>query len=133
MSLSAHRVPTGQSTGKSSLVRLSGAGGTEGTDGPELMVVFQHVSHSGRRAGANRAGPALHESRPISVVELDLNEPGRGEVMVRIEAAGVCHSDPSVVDGNRVRPVPMLRLPVAHGLPKQVGQNRFAHLSRSVL
>ncbi|MBX9978367.1 MAG: alcohol dehydrogenase catalytic domain-containing protein, partial [Mycobacterium gordonae] len=26
----------------------------------------------------------------------------------RVEAAGVCHSDLSVVDGNRVRPVPML-------------------------
>jgi len=29
-------------------------------------------------------------------------------LLVRIEAAGVCHSDLSVVDGNRVRPVPML-------------------------
>ncbi len=27
---------------------------------------------------------------------------------MQIEAAGVCHSDLSVVDGNRVRPVPML-------------------------
>ncbi|GJJ22574.1 alcohol dehydrogenase [Mycolicibacterium mageritense] len=40
--------------------------------------------------------------------ELDLAEPGPGELLVRIEAAGLCHSDLSVVDGNRVRPVPML-------------------------
>jgi alcohol dehydrogenase len=88
-----------------------------------------------RSAVLERIGPArpYTESGPISVVELDLNEPGRGEVMVRIEAAGMCHSDLSVVDCNRVRPVPMLRLPVAHGLPKQVRQNRFAHLSRGVL
>lgn len=48
------------------------------------------------------------ESRPLSVGELDLAEPGPGELLVRIEAAGLCHSDLSVVDGNRVRPVPML-------------------------
>ncbi|GGH49314.1 alcohol dehydrogenase catalytic domain-containing protein [Microbacterium album] len=47
-------------------------------------------------------------SRPISVGELELGEPGPTEVLVRIEAAGLCHSDLSVVDGNRVRPVPML-------------------------
>lgn len=48
------------------------------------------------------------ESVPITIGELDLAEPGPGELLVRIEAAGLCHSDLSVVDGNRVRPVPML-------------------------
>ena len=47
-------------------------------------------------------------SRPFTVGPLDLDEPGPGELLVRIEAAGVCHSDLSVVDGNRVRPTPML-------------------------
>ncbi|MFE3292488.1 alcohol dehydrogenase catalytic domain-containing protein [Rhodococcus sp. NPDC059234] len=48
------------------------------------------------------------DSRPISVCDLELDPPGPGELLVRIEAAGLCHSDLSVVDGNRVRPVPML-------------------------
>ncbi|MFR9751806.1 alcohol dehydrogenase catalytic domain-containing protein [Nocardia sp. 004] len=48
------------------------------------------------------------ESMPITVCDLDLRDPGPGELLVRIEAAGLCHSDLSVVDGNRVRPVPML-------------------------
>lgn len=48
------------------------------------------------------------ESRPLTVSDLDLTAPGPGELLVRIEAAGLCHSDLSVVDGNRVRPVPML-------------------------
>ena len=48
------------------------------------------------------------DSRPLSISELDLAEPGDTELLVRIEAAGLCHSDLSVVDGNRVRPVPML-------------------------
>ena len=54
-----------------------------------------------------RPGPWA-QTRPLTVGELDLNEPGRGEVLVEMEAAGVCHSDLSVVDGNRARPVPML-------------------------
>jgi alcohol dehydrogenase len=44
----------------------------------------------------------------LTVDELDLEGPGPGEVLVEMEAAGVCHSDLSVVDGNRARPVPML-------------------------
>ncbi len=48
------------------------------------------------------------ESRPLRVTTLELDDPGPTEVLVAIEAAGVCHSDLSVVDGNRVRPVPML-------------------------
>ncbi|AUN41851.1 alcohol dehydrogenase catalytic domain-containing protein [Tsukamurella tyrosinosolvens] len=48
------------------------------------------------------------QSRPITISELELDPPGPGEVLIRIEAAGLCHSDLSVVDGNRVRPVPML-------------------------
>lgn len=61
------------------------------------------------------------ESRPIRVVDLDLDPPGSGEVMIRIEAAGVCHSDLSVVDGNRVRPVPMLLGHEAAGIVEQIG------------
>lgn len=60
-------------------------------------------------------------SRPISVVELELGQPGNGEVLVRIEAAGICHSDLSVVDGNRVRPTPMLLGHEAAGIVEQVG------------
>jgi alcohol dehydrogenase len=47
-------------------------------------------------------------SLPLTISELELDDPESGELLVRIEAAGVCHSDLSVVDGNRARPVPML-------------------------
>jgi Zn-dependent alcohol dehydrogenase len=60
-------------------------------------------------------------SRPLVVEQLDLAPPGAGELLVRIEAAGVCHSDLSVVDGNRVRPVPMLLGHEAAGIVEQVG------------
>lgn len=61
------------------------------------------------------------DSRPISVGDLDLAPPGDGELLVRIEAAGLCHSDLSVVDGNRVRPTPMLLGHEAAGVVEQVG------------
>ncbi|MFC7450042.1 alcohol dehydrogenase catalytic domain-containing protein [Rhodococcus daqingensis] len=61
-------------------------------------------------------------SRPISISELELDGPGPGELLVRIEAAGLCHSDLSVVDGNRVRPVPMLLGHEAAGVIEQIGE-----------
>ncbi|QFR01671.1 alcohol dehydrogenase catalytic domain-containing protein [Streptomyces phaeolivaceus] len=60
-------------------------------------------------------------TRPLSVGELTLAPPGPTEVLVRMEAAGVCHSDLSVVDGNRVRPVPMLLGHEAAGRVLEVG------------
>lgn len=60
-------------------------------------------------------------SRPLSVTELELDDPGDGELLVRIEAAGLCHSDLSVVDGNRVRPVPMLLGHEAAGIIEKIG------------
>ena len=48
------------------------------------------------------------QSRPLRIEELDLAPPGRDEVLVKIRAAGLCHSDLSVIDGNRPRPVPMV-------------------------
>ncbi|WP_310778650.1 alcohol dehydrogenase catalytic domain-containing protein [Mycobacterium sp. Z3061] len=60
-------------------------------------------------------------SRPISIAALELADPGPGEVLVRVEAAGVCHSDLSVVDGNRVRPVPMLLGHEAAGVVEALG------------
>jgi alcohol dehydrogenase len=61
-------------------------------------------------------------SRPFTVGTLELDPPGAGELLVRIEAAGVCHSDLSVVDGNRVRPTPMLLGHEAAGIVEDVGE-----------
>src|SRR5271166_4030757 len=61
------------------------------------------------------------ESKPITVDELDRAPPGDGELLIRIEAAGLCHADLSVVDGNRVRPVPMLLGHEDAGVVERVG------------
>lgn len=60
-------------------------------------------------------------SRPLTLSRLELDPPQPGEVLVRIEAAGLCHSDLSVVDGSRARPVPMLMGHEASGVVEQLG------------
>jgi alcohol dehydrogenase len=62
------------------------------------------------------------ESRPLLVEELELDGPGEGEVLVRIGAAGLCHSDLSVVNGDRPRPVPMALGHEAAGEVAEVGR-----------
>lgn len=54
-----------------------------------------------------RPGPYA-DSRPLAIEEFDLAPPGPGEVLVRVRAAGLCHSDLSVIEGNRPRPLPMV-------------------------
>ncbi len=61
------------------------------------------------------------DSRPLTSSELELAGPGPEEVLVRIEAAGLCHSDLSVVDGARPRPVPMLLGHEAAGVVELAG------------
>lgn len=61
------------------------------------------------------------QSRPLTVCELELDPPGPGEVLVEIEAAGLCHSDLSVLNGDRPRPVPMLLGHEAAGRVREVG------------
>jgi alcohol dehydrogenase len=48
------------------------------------------------------------ESRPFAIEEVEIDPPGEGEVLVRIRAAGLCHSDLSTVNGDRPRPMPMV-------------------------
>lgn len=61
------------------------------------------------------------ETTPLQFLEVELSEPQESEVLVRLEAAGLCHSDLSVVNGNRPRPVPMLLGHEAAGTVEKVG------------
>ncbi len=49
----------------------------------------------------------FHESQPLKIERLTLDPPGLGEVLIKMCAAGLCHSDLSVITGDRPRPVPM--------------------------
>jgi alcohol dehydrogenase len=67
------------------------------------------------------AAQPFEDSAPLEIVELDLAPPGPEEVLVRIEAAGVCHSDLSVLTGQRPRPMPMAIGHEAAGVVLAVG------------
>lgn len=61
------------------------------------------------------------QSKPLHIEEIDLDPPGLGEVLVRMTAAGLCHSDLSVINGSRPRPVPMALGHEASAVVEQVG------------
>jgi alcohol dehydrogenase len=74
--------------------------------------------------------PAPYEaSKPLAIEELELDPPGAGEVLVRVKAAGLCHSDLSVINGDRPRPLPMALGHEAAGIVEEVGPG-VADLSR---
>ena len=61
------------------------------------------------------------QSRPLGIESIDLDPPGPGEVLVRVRAAGLCHSDLSVIDGNRPRPLPMVLGHEVAGIVEEIG------------
>jgi S-(hydroxymethyl)glutathione dehydrogenase / alcohol dehydrogenase len=59
--------------------------------------------------------------RPLEAVELDLEEPQAGEVLVRMGAIGVCGSDLHVYKGEWPRPAPMVLGHEGAGVVEAVG------------
>jgi alcohol dehydrogenase len=63
------------------------------------------------------------DSRPLVIRTVDLDLPGRGEVLIRVAAAGLCHSDLSVINGDRPRPMPMALGHEASAIVEEVGDD----------
>ena len=63
------------------------------------------------------------QSQPLKIETVDLAPPGPGELLVRITAAGLCHSDLSVIEGNRPRPMPMVLGHEATGIVEALGEH----------
>jgi alcohol dehydrogenase len=63
------------------------------------------------------------QSKPLSIESLTLSPPGNGELCVRVLAAGLCHSDLSVINGSRPRPMPMVLGHEATGEVVELGDN----------
>ncbi|MBA3033797.1 MAG: alcohol dehydrogenase catalytic domain-containing protein [Gammaproteobacteria bacterium] len=61
------------------------------------------------------------QSRPLAVETVNLAGPGVNEVLVRITGAGLCHSDLSIINGDRPRPMPMVLGHEAAGIVAEVG------------
>ncbi len=63
-----------------------------------------HRSMYGKASAAIMVGP----NRPLQVETIDLDDPGFGEVVVRLRASGVCHSDISFLEGKWPAPLPYI-------------------------
>src|SRR6188768_4334440 len=61
------------------------------------------------------------QSKPLKIETIELDPPGPGEILVKIAAAGLCHSDLSVIEGSRPRPMPMALGHEAAGIVEEVG------------
>ncbi|MFI7015578.1 Zn-dependent alcohol dehydrogenase [Streptomyces sp. NPDC050164] len=65
----------------------------------------------------------IFDGKQVRVVtDLEVREPGPGEVRVAIAAAGLCHSDLSVVDGTIPFPVPVVLGHEGAGVVEAVGE-----------
>ena len=65
----------------------------------------------------------LHAFRePHAIEEVELRDPGRGEVLVRIVAAGICHSDVGQADGEWGFPLPAVLGHEGAGVVEAVGE-----------
>ena len=59
---------------------------------------------------------------PLTVCDLDLAPPGPEEVLVRLHASGVCHSDWNAVDGTAETPCPAVLGHEGAGVVEQIGE-----------
>src|SRR6476659_3591170 len=57
------------------------------------------LPHPIAREDTMKAALCLEQDQPLSVEEVTPIDPGPGDVIVRITASGVCHSDLSVING----------------------------------
>jgi Zn-dependent alcohol dehydrogenase len=58
---------------------------------------------------------------PLTVCDLELGPPGPEEVLVRLHASGVCHSDWNAIDGTAETPCPAVLGHEGAGVVEQVG------------
>jgi S-(hydroxymethyl)glutathione dehydrogenase/alcohol dehydrogenase len=68
-----------------------------------------------------RAALFRESGRPLEVVELELDEPRAGEVLVRMAAVGICGTDLHMVKGEWERPTPMVLGHEGAGVVEAVG------------
>jgi S-(hydroxymethyl)glutathione dehydrogenase/alcohol dehydrogenase len=68
-----------------------------------------------------QAAVLFEPRKPFEILDLDLQDPGPGEVLVRIAAAGVCHSDYHLVSGATKHPMPVVAGHEGAGVVESVG------------
>ena len=78
----------------------------------KAAVVFETAKHP------------FTNTQPLKIEEVDLDPPGQGEVLVKVMAAGLCHSDLSAIEGVRPRKMPYVPGHEASGIVEEVDDSR---------
>ncbi|MEE8599652.1 NDMA-dependent alcohol dehydrogenase [Euzebya tangerina] len=68
-----------------------------------------------------KAGVVYEPGKPIEIVELDLDGPKEGEILIRYTHAGLCHSDIHVAHGDFAARLPMVLGHEGAGIVEEVG------------
>jgi NDMA-dependent alcohol dehydrogenase len=69
----------------------------------------------------SKAAVLFEAGRKLEIRELDVQDPGPGEVRIRMAAAGVCHSDLHVMTGHLSAPLPAVLGHEGAGVVEDVG------------
>jgi len=69
-----------------------------------------------------RAAICREHNKPVVVEDLTVDSPKRGEVMVKLGACGVCHSDLSAITGTIPLPLPLVLGHEGAGVVEEVGE-----------
>src|SRR5580704_11046222 len=81
-----------------------------------------------KTAQRSRAVVARELGAPVVVEQIEVQAPRHGEVMIRLAACGVCHSDLSATDGTIAYPLPLVLGHEGAGIVTAVGEgvSRYA-------
>ena len=60
-------------------------------------------------------------NEPLSVEQIELDSPKEGEVLIRLVAAGICHSDHHFITGHRQTRLPIVKGHEGAGIVEEVG------------
>ncbi len=69
-----------------------------------------------------RAAICRELHKPVTVEEVSVDPPKRGEVLVKLGACGVCHSDLSAINGTIALPLPLVLGHEGAGVVEEVGE-----------
>src|SRR5580765_218322 len=78
-------------------------------------------------------GVVVPELGRLELVELDVEQPGAGEVLVRLEATGVCHTDLHVLETGFGHPLPVLLGHEGAGVVEAVGDGASLRVGERVV
>jgi propanol-preferring alcohol dehydrogenase len=79
----------------------------------------QHARHE--KGAIMRAWRYVGPNKPLERQEIERPRPGPGEVVIRVQAAGVCHSDLHILEGIAPFPTPMTLGHEGAGVVEEVG------------